>query len=38
MTYARTLYEYQEFNHFGDYGDERFIEDSPPKSTASPPA
>ena len=27
VTYARTLYEYQEFNHFGDYGDERFIED-----------
>jgi hypothetical protein len=27
VTYARTLYEYQEFNHFGDYGDGRFIED-----------
>jgi len=27
VTYARTLYEYQEFNHFGDYGDGCFIED-----------
>ena len=27
VTYARTLHEYQEFNHFGDYGDDRFIED-----------
>ena len=27
VTYARTLDEYQEFNHFGDYGDDRFIED-----------
>lgn len=27
VTYARTLYEYQEFNHFGDYGADRFIED-----------
>lgn len=27
VTYARTLYEGQEFNHFGDYGDGRFIED-----------
>ena len=27
VTYARTLYEYQEFNYFGDYGGDRFIED-----------
>ncbi|MBV8948886.1 MAG: hypothetical protein JO046_08950 [Solirubrobacterales bacterium] len=27
VTYARTLYEYQDFNNFGDYGDDRFIED-----------
>jgi hypothetical protein len=27
VTYARTVYEFQEFNHFGDYGDRGFIED-----------
>ena len=27
MTYTRTLYEYQDFNHFGDYGEDGFIED-----------
>jgi hypothetical protein len=27
VTYARTLYEGQEFSHFGDYGDGRFVED-----------
>ena len=28
VTYARSVYEYQEFNHFGDYDDgSRFIED-----------
>ena len=27
VTYARTLYEFQEFSHFGDYGEDRFIED-----------
>jgi hypothetical protein len=27
VTYARTVYEYQDFNHFGDYGGSGFIED-----------
>jgi hypothetical protein len=27
VTYARTVYEYQDFNHFGDYGEDGFIED-----------
>jgi hypothetical protein len=27
VTYARTVYEYQDFNHFGDYGQNGFIED-----------
>ena len=27
VTYARTLYEYQEFNYAGDYGDSGFLED-----------
>ena len=27
VTYARTVYEYQDFNHFGDYGEHGFIED-----------
>ncbi|MBV8988000.1 MAG: hypothetical protein JO372_05495 [Solirubrobacterales bacterium] len=27
VTYARTLYEYQDFNHFGDHGEDGFLED-----------
>ena len=27
VTYARTVYEYQDFNHFGEYGEDGFIED-----------
>ncbi|MFZ0975423.1 MAG: hypothetical protein WAN22_24560 [Solirubrobacteraceae bacterium] len=27
VTYARTVYEYQDFNHFGDYGEDGFIAD-----------
>jgi hypothetical protein len=27
VTYARTVYEYQEFNFTGDYGDNGFLED-----------
>jgi hypothetical protein len=27
VTYARTVYEFQEFNYFGDYGDDSFVED-----------
>ena len=27
MTYARTVYEYQEFNFYGDYGDNGWLDD-----------
>ena len=27
VTYARTVYDYQDFNHFGEYGEDGFIED-----------
>ena len=35
---VKTLYEYQEINFTGDYGDNGFIEDYTTRSTASPSA
>jgi hypothetical protein len=35
---AKGLYEYQDINYAGPYGDNGFLEDTPPRSAASPPA